>query len=72
MNNRIERKKEFIKATAEFLGGVNQCRMSIGLEAGGQLGEAAKIWVNMRQAVPGLMGYPTVEETEKALIDFLG
>ena len=70
MRNRLERKEEFIKHLAEFLGGSNAARMSIGLEMGGQLGEVAKIWVKIASASP-VRGYASVEEAHKALREFL-
>lgn len=68
----LEQKEQFIKAAAEFLGGANQVRMSVGLQVGqGQLHEVAQIWLKMREAIPGIFGYPTVEEVENTLREFL-
>jgi hypothetical protein len=67
-------KAEFVLALAKFLGGTNQARMSIALDPrmkGSQLAEIAELWRTMRQAVPGLTGYPTVEETVKVIEEFL-
>jgi len=62
-----ERKKQFIRALAEYLAGTNQVKHSIGL----QLGKAdAQEWANLRQLSP-LFGYPTVEEAEAQLTEFL-
>lgn len=74
---RTERKKRFIKALAEFLGGPNQAGWSIMLQAGGasprvgSSGWAANEWVKVRNASP-CFGYPSVEEAEKAITELLG
>lgn len=61
-----EKKKRFIRALAEYLAG-EQARMSIGL----QLGKAdAQQWAKLRQETP-LFGYPTVDEAEETLTEFL-
>jgi len=62
----------FITALAEFIGGANQVRMSIALNTGGQLGRVAEMWARIRREIPGIMGYPTVEETKQALREYLG
>lgn len=61
-----ERKKQFIHELAVFLVG-NQARKSIELEMGK---ESAKEWARLRNATP-LFGYPTVEEAEAQLSEFL-
>jgi hypothetical protein len=65
---RLQRKRRFIRALAEYLAGTNQVAMSIGLEMGKP---DAKEWAKVRSASP-LFGYPTVDEAEKELTDFLG
>jgi hypothetical protein len=62
----MKSKDEFIKALAEFL--VNdQGLKSIQLEVGGTF---AKEWAHLRSTTP-LFGYPTVEEAEQVLRDWL-
>jgi len=71
---RLERKKKFIRALAEFLGGTNQVRMSCALavgEFGGEIFKVAKLWQTMR-GESFLNGYPTIEEAEASLEEFLG
>jgi hypothetical protein len=69
-------RKAFIRALAEYLGGQNQMHMSVQLEmvSRGTCGELTKIsagmWDKIRRTTP-LFGYPTVEETERALTDWL-
>ena len=63
---RVERKKLFIKQLACFLS-ENHVRKSIDLELGNAY---AKEWAKLRQSTP-IFGNPTVEETEKELIEFL-
>lgn len=63
---KTDRKAEFVRALAEYLVG-DQARKSIELEMGK---ESAKQWAKLRGAAP-LMGYPTVEEAEKILTEFL-
>jgi hypothetical protein len=60
------RLSQFVRALAEYLVG-NQAHMSILLEIGKP--EAIK-WQKLRSQTP-LMGYPTVDEAEKALRGFL-
>ena len=67
MSDRIERKAAFIHKLADWLGGENQARMSIMLQMGRQ---EAKVWADIRGATP-LFGYPSVEEAEKLLTEFL-
>ena len=65
---RLERKKVFIHALAEYLGGTNQVRKSIEIE----MGESSGLeWSKLRSATP-LFGYPSVEEAEQQLTEFLG
>ena len=66
MKSRLERKKEFIHQLSEFLVG-NQAVKSIGLESGNKFAEE---WAALRSCTP-LRGYPTVEEGEKVLEEFL-
>jgi len=64
-------RQEFIKATAEFLGGPNQALMSAALVLpSGQLKIVADLWSKMRAASP-VFGWATVEETEQQLTKFL-
>jgi len=65
-----ERKQKFIRQLAEYLAGTNQCRYSILLSQRGQLKECADDWAALRGLTP-LFGYPSVEEAEKILTDFL-
>jgi len=65
---RIERKKLFIHELAEYLAGTNQAGKSIELQLGKQSG---KEWAKLRSATP-LFGYPSVEEAEQQLTEFLG
>ena len=44
--------------------------MSMALSTGGELGEVAKLWAEMRNNGP-LFGYPDVEEAEEQLLKFL-
>ena len=67
---RLEKKKHFIKALAEFLGGTNQARMSIMLSMTGEAKVVADHWAALRDWSP-LNGYPTVEEAEEKLKEFL-
>jgi hypothetical protein len=62
-----ERRAIFIKKLARYLVG-DQARKSIELQMGKQ---DAKEWADIRGATP-LFGYPTVEEAEKKLTEFLG
>jgi len=66
-NSRLEKKRRFIRALAEFLAG-DQARKSIELQMGK---DHAKEWAALRSACP-LHGYPTVEEAEQELTEFLG
>ena len=62
-----EAKKAFIAALAEYLVG-DQVKKSIHLQLGK---ESAVQWSKLRGLTP-LHGYPTVEEAQKILEDFLG
>ena len=66
MSSKAERKRIFIRRLAEFLVG-DQVRKSIELQVGK---ESGKEWAALRGATP-LFGYPTVEEAEKVLLEFL-
>lgn len=71
--NRIKRKKLFIRELAEFLVD-NQAGKSISLQVEGERPSILKwplLWQRLRGATP-LFGYPTVEEAEKELTEFLG
>lgn len=59
-------KEQFIKQLAEYLVG-DQSKMSIFLEMGKP---EAKKWADLRSTTP-LFGYPTVDEAEKELTEFL-
>lgn len=61
-----ERKKQFIRALAEYLAG-DQVKHSIGLQRGKP---DAQQWAKLRGLTP-LFGYPTVEEAEVQLTEFL-
>lgn len=67
LSERLERKRRFIRAIAEYLAG-NQAMKSIWLEAGER---GAKEWAALRAASP-LFGYQTVDEAEAVLADFFG
>lgn len=70
--DRRARKAEFIRALAEFLAGTNQVRMSLALSMPrSELHAVAELWRDVRQATP-LFGYPSVEEAEAELREFLG
>lgn len=60
-------KNRFIKRLAEYLV-KDQAKKSIQLEMGSP---AAKEWAALRRETP-LFGYPTVEEAERTLTEFLG
>jgi hypothetical protein len=60
-------KKKFIKRLAEYLV-KDQAKKSIQLEMGSF---DAKEWAALRSLTP-LNGYPTVEEAERILMEFLG
>jgi hypothetical protein len=62
-----ERKRLFVKALAKFLTD-NQAHKSILLEMGKP---EAIAWRDLRQTTP-LFGWPTAEEAEKALSEWLG
>lgn len=64
--NQVNRRTAFIKVLAKYLAG-NQVTKSIQLQAGQQ---HAKEWAELRNATP-LFGYPTIEEAERVLSDFL-
>jgi len=61
-----EQKAIFIKKLARYLVG-DQARQSIELQMGKQ---SAKEWAELRGATP-LFGYPSVEEAEKVMTEFL-
>ena len=61
------RKAEFIAALAKYLV-EDQARKSIELQMGQ---ESAKEWAHLRSLTP-LSGYPSVEEAQEELEDFLG
>lgn len=67
MNNRIERKQEFIKELAEYLAGDDQALKSIRLALGT---EDARQWAKLRAASP-LFGWCSAEEAERELTEFL-
>ena len=74
MQDRLERKKRFIHALAEYLGGTHQVIMSMGLDPkmeGTLSHQEALLWSKIRGETP-LYGYPTVEEAEESLTEFLG
>lgn len=60
------RKQIFIRLLAEYLT-ADQARRSIELEMGKP---DAQVWARLRSASP-LFGYPTVDEAEEALTEFL-
>jgi hypothetical protein len=64
-----DKREEFLEALSQFLGGVNQVRMSLMLERGN---DVATLWAKIRHSVPGLMGYPSPEEVKAHLRLFLG
>ena len=66
--DRLERKKEFIRALAEFLAG-NEAKKSIELQMGNQW---AKDWAKLRDAAPLFGYYPDIEKAVKELEEFLG
>jgi len=74
---RLEQKKAFIKELAKFLVD-NQAGKSINLELFDRrplmpgIPNWPKEWAELRNAVPGLFGYPTIRETELILKEFLG
>jgi hypothetical protein len=57
----------FIRRLAEYMGGPNQVGKSILLQMGKP---EAKEWAELRNLTP-LFGYPTVDEAEQVLMDFL-
>ena len=65
---RLEQKKVFIRVLAEYLVGTNQVWKSIEIEMGKQSGLE---WSKLRSTTP-LFGYPSVEEAEQQLTEFLG
>ena len=67
MSSRLECKAAFIKALARYLV-EKQAMKSIELQ---MEKESAKEWAALRSATP-LFGYPTVEEAEAQLTEFLG
>jgi hypothetical protein len=62
----ITKKQYFIKALAKFLV-VDQVGKSISLQMGNSL---AKEWAELRNATP-VFGYPSLEEAEETLTEFL-
>lgn len=72
---KAERKARFIRALTEFLVG-NQAGKSIALEMETRSPRPAPLtawaheWAKLRGATP-LFGYPTAEEAEQALTEFL-
>lgn len=72
MKATAEQREEFIQALAEMLGGPTQIGFSISLAMGGEQRLLGQAWVKVRNAVPGIFGYPSVEETAALLRDFLG
>jgi hypothetical protein len=62
----MDKKKKFICALAEYLV-KDQARKSVELQFGK---DSAKEWSELRSTTP-LFGYPTVEEAEKTLTEFL-
>lgn len=70
---RLERKKLFIRSLAEFLVG-NQAGKSIALEIEAKTCPIitwAQEWAKLRGTTT-LFGYPSVDEAEKQLKEFLG
>lgn len=63
----MKNKVLFIKQLAQFLAG-DQSRKSIELQMGKS---SAKEWAELRNLTP-LFGYPTMEEAEQTLADWLG
>ena len=61
-----DRKKAFIRRLAVFLAG-DQARKSIELQMGKP---SAREWAELRDLTP-LFGYPTVDEAESQLTEFL-
>jgi len=72
---RLARKLEFIRTLAKFLAG-DQAAKSISLkveatrEPGFTTPKWASEWAELRHSTP-LFGYPTVEEAERTLKEFL-
>ena len=64
---RLEKKQAFIHKLAEFLAGPNSAKYSILLQMDT---EEAKDWAALRGLTP-LFGYPTVDEAEEILREFL-
>lgn len=59
-------KRDFLRALAEYFC-KDQAKMSIYLEMGS---EHAKTWARLRSLTP-IRGYPTVDEAERMLSEFL-
>jgi len=73
VSERLKRKTAFIKQLAHFLV-ADQAGKSVMLEIEAVSAPVipwAREWAKLRDATP-LFGYPTVEEAEAALMDFLG
>ena len=64
---RVNRVELFSEALAEYLAG-NMAEMSIRLKM--QMPDAAR-WAAVRSAVPGLVGWLTVEETKNVIRAFV-
>jgi hypothetical protein len=63
-------KAEFVRALARYLAGRNAVKMNLALSTG--IGrDAAERWLEIRNATP-LQGYPTIDEAEETLGDWLG
>lgn len=67
MNDRVEQKKDFIKAVAKLCAN-DQAMKSIALEMGKS---HAREWAEIRNTIPGMRGYPTLTEAVEALEAFL-
>ena len=67
---RLEMKKRFLHQLAVFLVG-DQAKKSILLEMPTMVRDLAEEWAALRDETP-LFGYPTVEEAEEILTEFLG
>ncbi len=66
MSIRDEEKRRFIHALAEYLVG-DQAQKGVELSLGKPSGEA---WAKLRGTTP-LIGYPSVDEAERQLTEFL-
>lgn len=65
-----EQKKRLIAALAAFCVG-NQVAKGISLQMPPSITGFEKDWVAVRSSIPTLRGYPTVEEAEKTIAEFL-